>query len=272
MSKSEAKSLLERLVQAPVEALPGLLSGYHAEPTVEHAAEPALQTAVEPAHAAADSALLPALEVDHLLWPGVCDRLDAAAGADLDRLADNLAAEISPQHNLVAVAASRRGEGATTVLLCTAARLAQKGLKVVLVDADLEGARLGRRLGLTPDAGWERVLAGRLPLAEALITSSRQRLTVLPLADPLLATDAVRSRAVANLQTLRKAFDVVLVKLGPLDDPHSQGVQLACGLCDDLRLLLVCDNRAIGPASRSEICAVLTAGGVAEIFLAENFV
>jgi Mrp family chromosome partitioning ATPase len=190
----------------------------------------------------------------------------------LDHLADNLAAEISPQHNLVAVAAGHRGEGATTVLLCTAARLAQKGLKVVLVDADLEGAQLGRRLGLAPEAGWERVLAGRLPLADALIASSRQRLSVLPLADPLLATDAVRARAVANLQTLRTAFDVVLVKLGPLDDPHSQGVQLACGLGDDLRLLLVCDSRASGPASWREICAVLTAGGVAEIFLAENFV
>ena len=73
-------------------------------------------------------------------------------------------------------------------------RLAQKGLKVVLVDADLEGAQLGRRLGLATDAGWEKVLAGRVPLAEALIAASPP-LTVLPLGRPQAGGNRRRTRS-----------------------------------------------------------------------------
>lgn len=90
----------------------------------------------------------PAWQVDHFSWPKLCRRLIARAGEELDRLADAML-EVHKQGNRVlGIAGCHRGEGATTLLLCAARRLAERGQKTVLVDADLTRPRLAKRLGL----------------------------------------------------------------------------------------------------------------------------
>ena len=92
----------------------------------------------------------PAWEVDHFTWPRLCRRLIARAAEELDRLADALLAANSQGRKVLAMAGCRRGEGATTLLLCAARRLAERGIKPVLVDADLGRPRLAKRLGVQP--------------------------------------------------------------------------------------------------------------------------
>ena len=82
----------------------------------------------------------PAWQVDRFTWPRVCRRLMARAAEEFDRLADALLAANARGQKVLAMAGCCRGEGATTLLLCAARRLAERGVKLVLVDADLEPA------------------------------------------------------------------------------------------------------------------------------------
>ena len=130
-----------------------------------------------------------------------------AAGAQVDRMADGLAAGVSEGRNVVALAGSRRYQGCTTLLLCAAKRLADRGLSVAMVDADFAHPALAARLGLLPDAGLEAVLADRLPLEEATIESLDDAMAVVPVAGPSSGwADSPRGKAILAraIRTLRR--------------------------------------------------------------------
>ena len=86
----------------------------------------------------------------------------ARAAEEFDRLADALLAANARGQKVLAMAGCCRGEGATTLLLCAARRLAERGVKLVLVDADLSRPRLAKRLGVELQSGWnEAIRRGR---------------------------------------------------------------------------------------------------------------
>jgi len=78
----------------------------------------------------------PAQQVDHFTWPIVCRRLMARADEEFDRLADAILAMNAQGKKVLAFGSRRRGEGTTTLLLCIARRLAERGVKPALVEAD----------------------------------------------------------------------------------------------------------------------------------------
>ena len=164
----------------------------------------------------------PAWEVDHFTWPRLCRRLIARAAEELDRLADALLAANNQGRKVLAIAGCRRGEGATTLLLCAARRLAERGIKPVLVDADLGRPRLAKRLGVQPQIGWDETTEeeGRR-VDQAIVEASANNVALLPAREP--ADDGGRpagdpSRLAACLKILRNHYDMVLVDLGPLED------------------------------------------------------
>lgn len=211
-------------------------------------------------------------EVDHFHWPAICTRIAEVAGNELEQVAETIAQLNSPPGRVVAVGGCRRGEGATTLLLCTAARLAQRNLKVLVVDADLDEAQLSRRLGLVAEHGWEEVLAGRLALADVIVQSSTEHVAVLPLRDPTAYSLATLERLAEHLDTVRSAYDVVLVNVGPWDDARTTGHLLAHGIGRRLDLfILVHDVRLTTESHRDEICAELSVAGVTQVAVAENF-
>jgi Mrp family chromosome partitioning ATPase len=161
----------------------------------------------------------PMLQVEHFAWPKVCGKLETAASAELDRILETLTAAQLRGQKVFALAGCRSGEGATSLLLATARRLATQGMKAALIEADWSQPQLARRLGLLPQYGWEDVLLGRLPLEEVLIESIAERLVILPVREPFRASDMpaeAASRLAETWNSLRHHFDIVLVDPGPL--------------------------------------------------------
>ena len=164
----------------------------------------------------------PAWEVDHFTWPRLCRRLIARAAEELDRLADALLAASNQGQKVLAIGGCRRGEGATTLLLCAARRLAERGIKPVLVDADLGRPRLAKRLGVQPQIGWDETTEeeGRR-VDQAIVEATANNVALLPAREP--PDEGSRpagdpSRLAACLEILRNHYDLVLVDLGPLED------------------------------------------------------
>ena len=208
----------------------------------------------------------PAFQVEQFAWSAGATRLGRAAGIQLDRLADGLSGGLSEGRRVAALAGRRRGEGSTTLLLCAARRLAERGLKIIMVDADFDNPALARRLGLLPETGWEDVLAGRIPVGEAVIESHADALAVLPLRGPL-AADANALPTGQTFATLRKHYDLVLVDLGQLD-PVAQSVARK-GI---EAVVLVRNVRLTPPEELAALGSGLAASGIWEAGVAENFV
>jgi Mrp family chromosome partitioning ATPase len=213
----------------------------------------------------------PMLQVDGFQWPKSCDRLDAEAAGPLSQLADALAALAKQGQKVIGLASCSEGEGVTTLLLAVGRRLAKKGLRVVMADANLSDPQLAASLGLLPQVGWEETLAGRLPLAEVAIESLADNLTLLPVREPLDDSPPNQARLDSGLATLAANSDIVLVDLGcvessPLVTPKTAGrAQLGA-------VVLVQNVRQTTPDRLANVQSRLAAAGVSIAGVVENFV
>lgn len=239
-------------------------------------ADPGISDQDQPCADGAAGAFQPMLQVDHYTWPKVCRRLSGAAAGELDRMTDRLTALVAEGRKTLGIGGCRGGEGTTTLLLCAGRRLADRGCKVVMVDAHFADPRLGKRLGLLPQFGWEEVLAGRLPLQEVAIESTRNQLAVLPLREPFAGTGGPSEdqfRLVDTFEVLAESYDVVLVDLGPLEDPDVVGGALARGIGSQLDvILLVQDVRTTTDDQLADVQGCLAAAGIAQPGTIQNFV
>ncbi len=109
-------------------------------------------------------------------------------------------------------------EGKTTTSVNTATVLAQKGTRVLLVDADLRRPSIHKALGLGPRTGLSNVLTGGAVLPEAIVRSSLlPNLFVLPAGTPppnpaeLLAS----AQMVEVFEELREHYDHIVVDTPP---------------------------------------------------------
>ena len=149
-------------------------------------------------------------------------------------------------------------------------------MKIVLVDADLGEPQLAKRLGLLPQLGWEDVASGRQPVEEVLVESSADNLVVLPLCGPLAISEisyASQRIMAESLEMLRKNYDLVLLDLGPLENPQSLGDLASGGL--NCRIDAVTIVHKTGKVLATCLPAVrqsLAAAGVAVTGVIENFV
>jgi Mrp family chromosome partitioning ATPase len=248
-----------------------------AEVTTDATAETTTATAI----ATATATWRPMLQVDHFLWPRICQQLHSVAVRQMEELADALLAAAGTDHKVLAVGGIRPGDGATTMLLCAGRLLAERGFRVLLADADFADPQLARQLGMAPEAGWETVMAGRLPLEEVIIDSTADRLAVLPTLPPASAggganaADDLAGKAnalAAGLDVLRQHYDFVLVDVGPLADRAAAGLP-ALGSGSRLEAAVVVHNPQTAGAERlAEVQDSLAAAGVAQIGIIQNFV
>ncbi|MBN1588750.1 MAG: hypothetical protein JW888_04480 [Pirellulales bacterium] len=184
------------------------------EPLIAALAEETVEPTEMPA-----SAFRPLLQVDAFAWPPELTTVTPEAEAELEAVAAALLEPNGRRLSVVGLTGSTAEAGCTTLLLGSAGHLARRGLNVVLVDADETGPGLASHLGLLPSLGWEDVVAGRQPLAEVLIESIEDRLTLLPLCNPdqlaQLPNPSCTSTITASIfATLRQNYDIVLLDLG----------------------------------------------------------
>jgi len=109
-------------------------------------------------------------------------------------------------------------EGKTTTSINTAIVLAQKGTRVLLIDADLRRPSIHKTLGMGPRTGLSNVLTGNASLQQAIVRSPLlPALFVLPAGTPppnpaeLLASAEMKS-AVAEL---RDQYDHIVIDTPP---------------------------------------------------------
>jgi polysaccharide biosynthesis transport protein len=109
-------------------------------------------------------------------------------------------------------------EGKTTTSINCAVVLAQKGIRVLLIDADLRRPSIHKTLGMGPRSGLSNVLTGSATLEQAITRSSiLPNLSVLPAGTPppnpaeLLASTNMRD----VLDQLRGQYDHIVVDTPP---------------------------------------------------------
>ncbi len=218
-----------------------------------------------------DGQFRPMLQVDQFTWPSVSRRLGRVVGGELDRLADALAELAAEGQKVLTITGCRRGEGATTMLLCAGKRLAERQLNVVLLDADPANPQLARRLGIQPEYGWEDVLAGRMPLAEVVVESVADHMAVLPACDNRVADDRLqvdKTSMAENIDVLAGHYDLVLVDVGPLDG-RPGGSEAPCGRLD--AVVLVRDVRTTTSDRLAEALHDISAAGLVQAGVVQNF-
>lgn len=257
------------------------LSSFLQTPVAEEQPAPAAPTAFKPAWqpepAAPSVEFKPAWQVDRFTWPRVCRRLITRAAEEFDRLADALLAANSQGQKVLAMAGCCQGEGATTLLLCAARRLAERGIKLVLVDADLNRPRLAKRLGVQPQIGWNETSdEDASSLNQAVIEAVANNLSLLSIdepASPVQRTADDWSRLAPCIETLKDHYEMVLVDLGPLESIDSIDDVLGKTIAGTIDAVLLVHNPRI--TSEQHLATVeqeLTASGIALAGLIENFV
>jgi len=109
-------------------------------------------------------------------------------------------------------------EGKTTTSINSAVVLAQKGVRVLLIDADLRRPSIHKTLGMGPHSGLSNVLTGSATLEQAITrTPVLPNLFVLPAGTPppnpaeLLASTNMRD----VLTQLREQFDHIVIDTPP---------------------------------------------------------
>jgi Mrp family chromosome partitioning ATPase len=158
----------------------------------------------------------PAFEVDNFRWSEVNDELCRRHASRCRAVVEMLLVQAEAGHNLIGIGGDAVGVGCTTVLGCLARLLTEAGKSVAMVDGDFATAGLARSVGLGVDIGWEEVLAGRVPLAESVVHSLRDRISLLPLAQggapAAEKLDGIQASVTAGV--LRYHYDIVLFDLG----------------------------------------------------------
>ena len=156
----------------------------------------------------------PALEVDSFRWSTVSQQLIRRCSQQLQPAVAAILAADDAGRSLLGVGAQSSGAGCTTVVACLARLLVDAGKTVAIVDANFANPGLAAHLGLAAEAGWEDVLSGRISLAEAVVHSLGDRVSLLPLA----RLETIHASVTAGV--LRYHYDIVLFDLGVVADPQ----------------------------------------------------
>jgi protein-tyrosine kinase len=122
--------------------------------------------------------------------------------------------ESAGQRRVILVTSPGTGDGKTVTAANLALTMAQEFQRqVLLIDADLRNARLHGCLGIAREPGLSDVLAGDVPLEDALVSLSEYRVIALPAGTPhgrpteLLSSEPMR-RLIENLG---RRFDRVVI-------------------------------------------------------------
>ncbi|PLP97146.1 polysaccharide biosynthesis tyrosine autokinase [Cupriavidus pauculus] len=119
---------------------------------------------------------------------------------------------------VVAVTSPAAGAGKTFASVNLAVLFAEAGQRVLLIDADLRRGKVASWFDLQADIGLAEVLAGRLPLSEAVQRTVVNGLSVLPAgAPPNNPSELLMHPAMTTcLQMCRDRFDLIIVDTSPV--------------------------------------------------------
>lgn len=120
---------------------------------------------------------------------------------------------------LLAIASGKGGVGKTWLAITLAHALADQGARVLLVDADFGLANVDIQLGLMPERDLSNVLAGTIPLADAVLRHDAG-FDIIPGRSGAAGLPQGRlTDLLPSLKSLATGYDLVLLDLGSGLDP-----------------------------------------------------
>jgi flagellar biosynthesis protein FlhG len=172
---------------------------------------------------------------------------------------------------VIGIASGKGGVGKTTVSINLAVALAQRGHKVMLLDADLGMANAQIALGAHAPFNIGHVLRGEKTLDEVIVTTS-MGVRLVPGASGLRDMAALDSRQIAEMvhafDTLAEPVDYLLVDVAAGISPAVLEFMAAC----QRRYVVVCDQPASIADAYGMIKVMTTEQGLDEIYLIPNMV
>lgn len=214
-------------------------------------------------------------EVDRLRWPGECVALSQDPAIDWNWFVDHLAMHMGLGQKCIALTSLERGVGRTTVCLTLARKLAARGLRPLVVDADCQQPDLARVCRLDQYAGWGEVMLGEIALEEALVASIDDGVTLMPWrgTETRLSQLTGSPRLSASFELLRGHYDVVLIDAPPLASDEAIGELVGFAEAISLDAVYVLhDTRCVLNPGLGAMCQKLREAGVSVEGLIENFV
>ncbi|MGQ0741136.1 MAG: GumC family protein [Alphaproteobacteria bacterium] len=187
------------------------------------------------------------------------DQVADVPGSDFATALMHLAGTLAPQTGsarVIVVTSAEHGEGKTAIALGLARAAAQRGLRTVVVDADLDWPAMAGALGFTAQPrGLADVLAAAAPLSRTMFRDPRS--PVLMLAGMRKAPNAARLLESGNfaqlIAHLRRRADMVIVDAPPV--LGADRLRFVVPIADAV-LLAVCWEGAGRPAVDSAIGAL----------------
>ena len=175
---------------------------------------------------AATTVFQPVYEVDEFRWPTVVNHLLATSGRHLHSVVEQLLQASEEGRSMVGISGTHSGVGCSTVMMCLARMIAGAGKSIAMADGAFATATLAKELGLEFDSGWEDALEGRLPLAECVVHSIQDGISLLPLRERIVpATDLLSGiQTSVSAGVLRYHYDLVLFDLGSAAEGEQHAV------------------------------------------------
>lgn len=156
-----------------------------------------------------------AFQVEQFVKPAVCTALLGKLSVQFDQLAEQLIAGLRLRRNLLAIGGSSDQAGATTFLICTATKMAEQGLNVLMLDGDWSNPQLANQLGVKPELSWQDEVLSERSIGECWIESATDRLTLIQLSTPTRGLDdGLVEQLPRFLRDVGDVFDLVLIDIG----------------------------------------------------------
>ncbi len=214
----------------------------------------------------------PALEVDAVRWPALCDAIRSRIAAGLDALAGQVLAAAETGTQVIAVTGIERSEGRSTLTMCLARQLSATNKTVALVDADFSNPGLIQQLGVQIDRGWETVLRDEKVLWDVMIESLADHLALAPLS-PEVVSDGMPAvdRLASIFGELANHYDFVLVDAGPLRGDSAASQWLLDPACGVHGVILTHDLRRQSANRVAAVCLQLADAKQRQLGIAEMF-
>jgi Mrp family chromosome partitioning ATPase len=261
---------------APAEAPVAPSAEKRVAPPIEQAEAPRdveqdMKSSVTHEDTAGGESFKPVWEVDGFSWPTQVEDLYVRE-ANYFRYAGQKLREANQEGLLVlGISSSNTGEGCTTLALCLARAAADAGIKVALMDLDLDQPQLAAQMGVRFEHCWLDAMDGDLPLGEAAIASLESDITLLPLNRRSVNSGAALSdpRVGTLVRSVAQQVDLVILDLGAL--AASKNVADQPGqVCPLDAAIVVRDMRHTSKQQTLATATQLRSMGVAAVGIAEN--
>jgi len=154
-------------------------------------------------------------EVDAFDWPPLFSQLHHADPRNLNDAVQQLHHASQEGLRVLGVTSYQAGEGRTTVAACLTRAMANTGLRVALVDANLQQPDLSETLGIDAPTSWLDAILTKIPLNEVAVRSLADGLTLFPIAKHAeLETSHIPAHDMNRmLQVMSRSFDLIVIDL-----------------------------------------------------------